>query len=159
MLKSNGAIEAKEGPVLPSDGVATTRIGLVQINNSFSGQNYLPYSVACLQGYAEANRRDAGPFEFLSPIYKRIGISAAVEQLLDADVVGFSTYVWNERVSLEIARRLKEARPAMLIVFGGPQVPDDSSDYFRTNPFVDLAVHGEGEQTFLDILERRTIAN
>ena len=30
-----------------------TNIGLVQINNSFSGQNYLPYSIACLQTYVQ----------------------------------------------------------------------------------------------------------
>lgn len=130
-----------------------TKIGLVQINNSFSGQNYLPYSVACLQGHVEANIGDAGPFEFLPPIYKRIGISAAVDRLAAADIVGFSTYVWNERISQEIARRLKEANPHILIIFGGPQVPDDSSGFFSKNPFVDLIVHGEGEQTFLDILK------
>jgi hypothetical protein len=29
------------------------KIGLVQINNSFSGQNYLPYSIALLQTYVQ----------------------------------------------------------------------------------------------------------
>ena len=38
-----------------------TNIGLVQINNSFSGQNYLPYSIACLQSYAQCQIA-AGPF-------------------------------------------------------------------------------------------------
>ena len=43
-----------QGPdPLPADARkerrAPVRVGLVQINNSFSGQNYLPYSVALLQ--------------------------------------------------------------------------------------------------------------
>ena len=39
------------------------RIGLVQVNNSFSGQNYLPYSIACLRSYIEAHARSAARFE------------------------------------------------------------------------------------------------
>ena len=35
---------------------------------------------------------------------------ATIEALKDADLVGFSTYVWNGRISLEIARRLKAAQ-------------------------------------------------
>ena len=31
----------------------TIKVGLVQINNSFSGQNYFPYSVGLLQAYAQ----------------------------------------------------------------------------------------------------------
>jgi hypothetical protein len=129
------------------------RIGLVQINNSFSGANYFPYSVGLLQGYAVANAVDPSAYEFMPPIYKRSRIDEVVERLLDADVVGFSAYVWNERISLEIARRLKSRNPDVLIVFGGPQVPDNSEPFLRDNDFVDVACHGEGEETFLKILE------
>ena len=31
------------------------KIGLMQINNSFSGQSYFPYSVGMLQAYAKEN--------------------------------------------------------------------------------------------------------
>lgn len=129
-------------------------IGLVQINNSFSGQNYLPYAAGLLEAYATAKARDAARYRFLLPLYRRIPIADAVESLAGADIVGFSTYVWNGRISLEIARRLKERRPETLIVFGGPHVPDQPEDFLRANRFVDLAVHNEGEARFLDILER-----
>jgi hypothetical protein len=33
---------------LPRSGL---QVGLIQINNSFSGQNYLPHSIALLQSY------------------------------------------------------------------------------------------------------------
>src|SRR5882762_394378 len=84
----------------------TATIGLVQINNSFSGQNYLPYSVALLQTYVQKNAPAPGRFRFLPPLYKRVRIADAVESLLEADQVrfkerldGFSTYVWNGRIS------------------------------------------------------------
>ena len=119
----------------------------------FSGQNYLPYSVALLQTYVQKMSADPGLYEFLPPLYKRVRIADAVEPLKDADLVGFSTYVWNGRISLEIARRLKALRPGIAIVFGGPHVPDQPEAFLRANPQIDLAVHNEGERTFLKLLE------
>ena len=55
-----------------------TNIGLVQINNSFSGQNYLPYSIACLQSYAQF-KLPPDRFTFLPMIYKRIPVFEIVE--------------------------------------------------------------------------------
>jgi radical SAM superfamily enzyme YgiQ (UPF0313 family) len=132
---------------------SNVRVGLVQINNSFSGQNYLPYSVALLQGYVLENATDCARYNFLPAIYKRQPIRECVEKLIDADVVGFSTYVWNGRMSLEIARRLKQRRPEMLIIFGGPHVPDQPENFLRENPFVDVVIHNEGEARFLELLE------
>jgi radical SAM superfamily enzyme YgiQ (UPF0313 family) len=137
----------------PVDNRDPLTVGLVQINNSFSGQNYLPYAAGLLQAYAQRHARHPARYTFRLPIYSRIPVRRAVEHLLDADVIGFSTYVWNIRISLEIARQIKQQRPGTLIVFGGPQVPDRAEEFLRTNPFIDLAVHGEGEPIFLGILE------
>ena len=79
------------------------KVGLMQINNSFSGQNYFPLSAGMLQAYAQANLANPKNFEFLLPIYKRIAVQEAVDQLLGVDVLFVSTYVWNMRISLEIA--------------------------------------------------------
>lgn len=80
-------------------------------------------------------------------------MDAAVERLAGADLVFFSTYVWNICISAEIARRLRERHPDIGIVFGGPQVPDRAEKFLRGYPFVDLAVHGEGEKVALDIVQ------
>ena len=128
-------------------------VGLVQINNSFSGQNYLPYSVGTLQAYAQAKLEHPEQVSFRLPIYKRILVDDAVAQLAGADAVFFSTYVWNERISLEISRRLRLASPETVIVFGGPQVPDRSEDFLREHRHIDIAAHGEGELIFTALLE------
>jgi radical SAM superfamily enzyme YgiQ (UPF0313 family) len=133
--------------------VRVTNLGLVQINNSFSGQNYLPYSIACLQSYVRKNLPDPDKFNFLPMIYKRMPIKEIVDRLSGADIVGFSTYVWNAQISLEAARRLKQANPRVVIVFGGPHVPDAPEEFLRSNSFIDIAVHNEGERTFLEILK------
>ena len=129
------------------------RVGLVQINNSFSGQNYLPYAVGLLEAHVRRYAAHAGRFEFLLPVYKRMRVEAAVDELIAADIVGFSCYVWNIKLSLAIARRLKERKPGILIVFGGPQVPDRSEAFLREHPYVDVAVNGEGENAFVKLLE------
>ena len=114
---------------------------------------YLPYAVGLLQAYVQKHAKQPDRFQFLLPLYKRIFVDDAVVQLKDADVVGFSAYVWNIRISIEIARRLKENNPDVLIVFGGLQVPKNTEPLLRENPFIDIAVVGEGESIFLDILE------
>lgn len=131
-----------------------TKVGLVQINNSFSNQNYLPLSVGLLQAYAQQTLERPQDFEFLLPIYQRMPVREAAALLAPADVVFFSAYVWNIRLSLEIARVVKRQNPDCLIVFGGPQVPDRAGDFLPHFEFIDLLCHGEGEQAATQILER-----
>lgn len=130
------------------------KVGQVQINNSFSGQNYFPYSVGLLQAYAEKNLSDPSIFEFLSPIYSRVKINIAVEKLMNADIVLFSLYVWNYKLSMEIAKKLKSIRSDVIIVAGGPQVPNNGTEEFlKQNYFLDFVCHGEGERVICPILE------
>ena len=135
------------------------RIGLVQINNSFSGQNYLPLSVGMLQAYAQEYVQEPDRYKFLLPIYNRIPVQKAVDSLLDTAVVFVSTYVWNMRISLQIAEALKRASPDTVVVFGGPQVPERDPDFLRKYPFIDLACHGEGEQVAVAILDNLETRN
>ena len=129
------------------------KVGSVQINNSFSGQNYFPYSVGLLQAYAQKHLKNIDQYEFLLPVYSRIKIEHAVEQLTEADIVLFSAYVWNVRLSLKIAEILKTNKPETIIVFGGPHVPDNGEEFLRQNTFVDIACHKEGEKIICPLLE------
>tara|TARA_Y100000310_G_scaffold325155_1_gene388202 strand:- start:918 stop:2930 length:2013 start_codon:yes stop_codon:yes gene_type:complete len=134
-----------------------TKVGLVQINNSFDGQSYFPLSIGYLHSHAKRHASNFDDFEFLTPIYKRMAVDDAVERLSDADLVGFSTYVWNFEISLEIARRLKERNSDVVTLFGGCHVPDTKEkgleDFLRKNDFVDVAATGEGERVFTSFLE------
>ena len=130
-----------------------TKVGMIQINNSFSGQNYLPLSLGLLYSYASFHVEDIERFEFIDPIYKRTRVKDAVDQLRDADIAAFSVYVWNHNLSLAIAKKLKEVNPKCLIVFGGCHVPDKDTDkYLGQYDFIDIAAIGEGERVFADLL-------
>lgn len=128
-------------------------IGLAQINNGFSGATYLPYAAGLMQAYVEKYAAAPESYRFLAPLFKRIPVEEGVGEFREADVVGFSLYVWNERISLAILKELKAKNPNVLTICGGPQVPDRAHKFLRDNPFVDVVVHGEGEKVFLEIVE------
>lgn len=129
------------------------KVGLVQINNSFSGQSYLPYSVGLMQGYVQKHSALGNQLEFGLPIFQRLRVGEAVERLEDSAVVFFSTYVWNFRISCEIAKALKAKKPETVVVFGGPHVPNKADEFLLRHPYIDLAVHGEGERAAVAILD------
>ncbi|MEK6894347.1 MAG: cobalamin-dependent protein [Nanoarchaeota archaeon] len=135
-------------------GTDVKKVKLVQINGGPSGQNYLPLSAAYMQTHAQKNLPSSDKFDFSLPIYTRMPVDDAVERLVDADIAGFSTYVWNFNLSVQIAKKLKQANPDTLIVFGGPHVPERNTwEFFKEHPYVDVAVAGEGELAFTSILE------
>jgi radical SAM superfamily enzyme YgiQ (UPF0313 family) len=130
-------------------------VGLVQINNSFSGQCYLPYAVGLLQAYLQAKLTAAERVTFLLPVYVRRPVAQITEQLRDADVVFFSVYVWNLQLSLAVAEQIKQERPGTWIIFGGPHIPDHATAFLAEHQFVDVAVSGEGENAAFGLLEGR----
>ena len=133
------------------------KIGSTQINNGFAGQYYLPYSIGILQAYFIHNSKKRENFKFLPTIYKREPLNECVKKLLDCDIVLFSSYVWNEKISLKIAEELKKIDPNKLIIFGGPSVPDNidnkTEEFLTNNKFIDICVHQEGERTNTMLIE------
>src|SRR3990167_10308098 len=73
----------------------------------------------------------------------------------DIDVAAFSVSLWNEQLSLEMARRVRTRHPHALIVFGGCQMPFDARDYLIAHHEVDVCTRGEGEETFRYLLRAR----
>ena len=82
-------------------------------------------------------------------VYKRVAECAK------SPICLFSSYVWNHDLNLEVASRIREISPDAIIIFGGPHVPKyegETEAFLRESPFIDIAVLGEGEATFTDIL-------
>jgi radical SAM superfamily enzyme YgiQ (UPF0313 family) len=141
------------GPSTAGRDQARISIGLAQVNNSFANASYFPLSVGMLQAYAQRHSRIAPRLGFLRPIFRREPVADMVAQLAGADIVAISCYVWNEQISLALARELKKLPKPPLVVCGGPQVPNDAEAYLAANPCVDVAMHGEGEAVFTELLD------
>lgn len=71
----------------------------------------------------------------------------------DVDVIGFATYIWNVKETLEICEILKIVNPKITIILGGPEVSYDGEDTLKSNPFIDYVVYGEGEDTFRELIK------
>lgn len=132
------------------------KVGLSNINISFGGQSYFPYSIGLMLAYALEHVPNAKSiFDFGSPLFKKIPVERGVAHLIDSELVFFSISLWNAELSKEIARKLKSENPNVTIVFGGCSVPPESrvEKFLVERPYVDVACHGEGEKIFSAILE------
>ena len=138
-------------------GQCNSRLYMFQFSFRYGNEIYLPYSVMALWAYARTVPEVAENFENKGFVFVREQPDVVVSRLEDPGVAAFSTYVWNWEMSVEVARLIRRRFPECLIVFGGPQVPDPDrmGDFFQRHPYIDIAVHGEGELTFADILKQR----
>ena len=68
-----------------------------------------------------------------------------------ADVVAFSSYIWNYEYVLQIASELNKVSPGTEIWLGGPEVTYDSVKVLKDNPFISVVMKGEGEATFNEL--------
>ncbi|TDV43219.1 B12-binding domain-containing radical SAM protein [Actinophytocola oryzae] len=71
-----------------------------------------------------------------------------VEMILETtpDVVGFTSMALESHVCLELARLLKERRPELVTVFGGPHFSSIARQTLEYYPWTDYVVTGEGER-------------
>ncbi len=113
---------------------------------------FYPYTSGLIQAYARQFDVINQNYEFKPILFIRDTVDNIVNKYDDPSIVGFSTTLWNYRLSLAVAKRLKQKFKECLIIFGGPQVEIESKQFFNDYPFVDLCVYGEGEKVFKDIL-------
>ena len=70
----------------------------------------------------------------------------------NADIYGFSVYIWNVAEMFAFASELKTLLPNTLTVFGGPEVSFENEDFFRFHPEADVILAGEGEDSFVSLI-------
>ena len=126
---------------------------LVQPNNSLSNSLFLPYSVGCIAAYCFQDEEICKCYRLGDLIFTKMPVEQVVSEIENPAVVGFSCYMWNVEYNLLLAEEVKKAYPEAVIVFGGPQVPDDTS-FLRDYSFIDVLIHGEGEFVFKALLKK-----
>lgn len=71
-----------------------------------------------------------------------------------ADVIGFSCYIWNIEETIKVISMLRKVQPDVKIILGGPEVSYDTKEWLERLSDVDFIVMGEGEETFLHLLQQ-----
>jgi len=115
----------------------------------------VPLAAAYLALYARRSGLDADYDVQILPGTRasRLSDAGLVDDILARDpwMVGFTCYLWNVERTLDVARRLRERRPDLRILIGGPEVTTDN-DWLLRRPEISYAALGEGEQTFAALL-------
>ena len=73
------------------------------------------------------------------------------------DILGCSNYVWNSNLAEWILGFAKRLNPHVVTVIGGTNYPYDAEgqlEFLRSRPNTDFGVFYEGEQAFLNLVER-----
>lgn len=112
---------------------------------------YIPYAAGCIAAYAWADDRIKESFRLGRFIYTRENIETALAALDNPLLAAFSCSVWNMEYNKVFARRIKELYPSCVILFGGHHVSPDASNLYNYE-FIDILVHGGGEEAFKDVL-------
>src|SRR5262245_57453807 len=130
---------------------AKLRVLLMQLPVPNNPATNVPLAAGYLKAHAHAcGLLDRAEIDILP---RTLADSAGDALLVEAiaarrpELLGISLYTWNSERSLAIAARVKARLPGLLIVVGGPEVQRDN-DWVLRHPAVDVAVIGEGEQTF-----------
>ena len=127
---------------------------LNEYNIKMEKSAYLPIATGLLRAYAETQESIRSNYVFKPFFYHIEGLREILQRYDDPGIAAFSVSMWNESLSLQVAKEVKERWPNCLIVVGGPQVPQQAEDYFLQHPFIDVSVRAEGEEAFTKILLR-----
>ncbi|MBQ8575884.1 MAG: cobalamin-dependent protein [Clostridia bacterium] len=127
------------------------KIYLVQANYTYSGSAHLPYAVGMLQAFSMKDERVMSVFSFEQIIFERKEPEVIMNDITDPSVIGFSCYVWNYEYNKKIASMVKEKYPECKIIFGGHHVRE-GCEQLEKYSFIDVLIHGEGEEAFRDVL-------
>lgn len=124
------------------------KVYLCEANIPVKASRFEPLGLCTLSGYLKSKGHRTVIFQQFSQSNEEV-----VRRILEfePDVVGFSCLDVNLAGSLEMARRIKRARPDVFIAFGGEH-PTANPDLAKRAE-VDLIVRGEGEITFAEILD------
>ncbi len=124
------------------------KILLTAINAKYIHSNLAVYS---LRAYAKAYNRQIRIVEFT--------INNHIDDILQAiykekpDFIGFSCYIWNIDIIERLYTELRKLLPDCKIWLGGPEVSYDVKRRLEREEAVDGIMIGEGEGTFLELLD------
>lgn len=131
----------------------TTTVFLADLRHNYAGvlsTDCMPIGVAYMKAVMDRDLPDVASQLFA---YPGAMLEAVREQR--PHVIMLSNYVWNEALSLHVAKVAKRINPNTLVVMGGPNIPVEPErqiEFLRRRPAVDVYVLGEGDLLARDIV-------
>ena len=127
------------------------------VYSNFEKKLKLPYSTGLIWSYCLQNQEIKNNYELANWICYRDDIDVVFDKIENPSIVGFSCFTWNWKFNKILAQKIKDKYPNCLIIFGGKEPPNEqwltqNPKWFKSYPYLDIIVHGEGELTFEEIL-------
>jgi radical SAM superfamily enzyme YgiQ (UPF0313 family) len=127
-------------------------------------QPHVPYAVGCLISHCLKDNIIKNNYNFLEPEYRYHCLESKEfnQKLQKTDILGLTCYVWNQPINDQISKKFKEINPNGIIIYGGPNVPEDkdlAKMYSFDRPFVNLFFVGPGEINFANFLKKYCFTN
>lgn len=132
---------------------------LVQVVDSYGPNRFLPLAISYQWLNAQQRPEVAAQWRCSGVLLNKQPISVWVDKIECPDMLAMSCYVWNWEYNCRLARLVKQRWPHCVICVGGPQVPKQSADWMSQHPYFDVAVLGENEAAFAEILANPDPAN
>jgi len=124
-------------------------------NDAKAGRENFPFAGAYLD-HALRNSPEAPYFSsmFAPTAWDELDTGHLANRILAAgtDILACTLYLWNIERTLRLAEILKQAKPELKIIAGGPEVAREHPLLDGTEPF-DAVVVGEGEAVFPNLLK------
>lgn len=114
---------------------------------------YLPIVSGILSATLKSDNRTKNNVDVQPFIFRPDSVEHILSHYANPNIAAFSISMWNENLSLAVAKALKKNFPEIVIVFGGAQCPHNPTDYMIENFFIDYCIRGEGEEAFVDLID------
>jgi radical SAM superfamily enzyme YgiQ (UPF0313 family) len=153
----NNLLINMEGEMFKKKVIIMQLMAPVQSSNATTGI-FVPLALGLLK--AQAMQAKLCPEHFDIEILDRkkclnYGEKRLINYILDQRpyAIAFSCYVWNILRSQFVTCEIKKRLPGVKIIFGGPEVGARCRELMEETAEIDVAIKGEGEEAFVEILE------
>ena len=156
----SAAADAEPAPVDPRWWSGS---GSVPVYSFWSTEEGPPVGVASVVAYARIH--DGGRLTATYDLRRMVPpevVLADLERTEGPAVLLCGNYDWSLAANLDVVERARRIRPDLLVIHGGPSTPSSANDcepFLRSLDGSHIAVAGEGEITFVEVLHRLASTN
>jgi anaerobic magnesium-protoporphyrin IX monomethyl ester cyclase len=116
-----------------------------------SGALLLLGSMVCERGHVVS---------LVQMISDKVNVNGIKERVREfkPEIVGITMNTYQTRSAREVSQAVKQVSKNILVVTGGPHPSALKLDTFMYFPDIDIVVYGEGEESFLEIIEGKSLS-
>lgn len=128
-----------------------------QENIPRSSEGYPSGALLLLGSMLHERRHEVSVIQMISDGIDEAGVGEHVRKF-KPDIVGITMNTYQTRSARAISRAVKQVSKQILVVAGGPHPSALKLETIRQFPDIDIVVCGEGEETFMEIVDGKPLA-